>query len=52
MSRPINNLPFVAGETVSDSRRDDESMLGIGEEALHRRRAHAAATQRTPTAIP
>ncbi len=23
-------MPFVARETVSDSRRDDESMLGIG----------------------
>ena len=44
VSCPINNLPFVVGETVSDSRRDDESMLaasrGVGSFSVRKERQH------------
>ena len=51
VSCPINTMPFVAGETVSDSRRDDESMLGIGEEEQQRSRAVAPATRRAEATL-
>ena len=47
----MNNMPFVAGERVSDSRRDDESMLDIGEEEQQRSRAVAPATRRAEVTL-
>ena len=47
----MNNMPFVAGEEVSDSRRDDESMFDIGEEEQQRSRAVWPATRRAEVTL-
>ncbi len=51
MFYPINSIPFLAGEMISDSRRADESMLGIGEEEQRTSRTVVPATRRTQVTL-
>ena len=46
MSYPTNSLTFVTVATVSDSRRDDESMWLIGEQKPQGSRDRPAVTHR------